>query len=147
MNRGTFTAHKTSQVSYDFQGAGILLAEDTDFNREIAVELLELVNCRVETAVDGAEALEKFCRSEPGEYQLLLLDVQMPKKNGYEVARAIRMLGREDAKMIPILAMTANAFAEDIAASLSAGMNDHIAKPVDTEVFYSILARYLNETK
>ena len=147
LNRGTFTAHKTSQVSYDFQGAGILLAEDTDFNREIAVELLELVNCRVETAVDGAEALEKFCRSEPGEYQLLLLDVQMPKKNGYEVARAIRMLGREDAKMIPILAMTANAFAEDIAASLSAGMNDHIAKPVDTEVFYSILARYLNETK
>lgn len=130
---------------YDFKGKRVLLVDDTDFNREIAKELLEMVNLQVDTAVNGKEGLDTFEASEPGYYDAILMDVQMPVMNGYDAARAIRNSKHPKAGKICIIAMTANAFAEDIAKSLEAGMNDHISKPIDTELMYEVLSRYINK--
>lgn len=100
---------------------------------EILTELLKMAGAECEWAKNGKEALEKFEQSEPGQYDLILMDVQMPVMNGHEAARAIRALARCDAMRIPIIAMTANAFAEDEKAALDAGMNAHVAKPLDIE--------------
>ena len=83
---------------------------------------------------DGQEAVELFRNSEPGEFDVILMDIMMPVMNGYEAAKTIRSLNREDAKTIPIIAMTANAFAEDVQAALNAGMDDHVAKPIDMDI-------------
>lgn len=123
----------------DFRGRRFLLAEDNELNREIAVELLSVTGAAMETAVDGKEAVEKFTVSLPGYYDLILMDVQMPEMNGYEATKAIRALERPDALSVPILAMTANAFSEDVEKSLACGMNGHISKPIDLkEVFEKI---------
>lgn len=114
----------------DFAGKHILLVEDNELNREIAVELLGAAGAGVETACDGKKGCEKFAASPEGCYDLILMDIQMPVMNGYEAARTIRAMKRRDAAA-PILAMTADAFAKDIRAAQEAGMNGHLSKPLD----------------
>lgn len=123
----------------DFRGRRFLLAEDNELNREIAVELLSATGAVIEAAENGKEAVEKFSQSLPGYYDLILMDIQMPQMNGYEATEAIRSMKRRDALTIPILAMTANAFSEDVDKSLACGMNGHISKPIELkEVFEKI---------
>lgn len=129
------------EEEYDFGGRRVLLAEDTEINAEIAKELLELVNMNVDHAWNGKEAVDMFAAAKPGTYTAVLLDVQMPIMNGYEAVTAIRALDHPDSAKIPIYAMTANAFSEDISAALNAGMNGHIAKPIDTKILYEILQK------
>lgn len=124
---------------YDFQGKRILLAEDNMLNREIAVELISATGASVEEAEDGLEAVDKFNQSAEGYYDLILMDIQMPRLDGYEATRRIRKLSRPDAQTIVIFAMTADAFADDIAKSKQAGMNGHISKPLDIKVVYEQL--------
>ena len=121
-------------VSSDFRGRSILLVEDNELNSEIAIAILNEYGFQVHTAENGAEAVEKIKNSIPGDYDLVLMDVQMPVMNGYEATRAIRRSSHELAKTIPIIAMTANAFTEDIQHSLAAGMNAHVSKPVEMKV-------------
>ncbi len=128
---------------YDFSGRRLLLVEDNEFNREVAKEFLEMTGAAVECAGDGREALEKFTSSEPGHYALILMDVQMPVMSGYEATRAIRASDHAEAETIHILAMTANAFSEDIAAAVAAGMNGHLAKPIDVAALYRLIASHL----
>lgn len=128
----------------DFSGKRVLLAEDNELNTEIAVELLEMTGLAVECAENGQAAVDKFAASEQGYYNLIFMDIQMPIMNGNEAARAIRSLPRRDAKGIPIVAMTANAFNDDIQASMNAGMNEHISKPLDLKVLTKTLTKWLN---
>lgn len=114
-------------VDYDFKGKRILLVEDNELNREIAEELIGVTGASVESAEDGVQAVEMFKESAEGYYDLILMDVQMPHMDGYEATRCIRALGRSDAQKVPIFAMTANAFAEDVQKSREAGMNAHIS--------------------
>ncbi|MGN0650507.1 MAG: hybrid sensor histidine kinase/response regulator [Oscillospiraceae bacterium] len=116
---------------YDFGGRRVLLAEDLEFNAEIATEFLHQANITAEVARDGAEAVRMFEQSEPGYYELIFMDIIMPELDGCEAARTIRSMERGDAKTIPIIAMTANAFVEDIKKTMKAGMNGHIAKPIE----------------
>ncbi len=126
-----------------FHGKRILLAEDNALNAEIAIEILGMADLTVEHAEDGRQALEMFQRSAPGYYNLIFMDIQMPAMNGYESTRAIRALDRPDAASIPILAMTANAFTEDVEAALKSGMNGHIAKPLDFGQLSQALKKWL----
>lgn len=135
------TEQANAEKSYDFGGRRVLLAEDTEMNAEIAKELLLLVNMQTDHAWDGKEAVEMFAAAKPGTYAAVLMDVQMPKLNGYEATAAIRALKHPDAATVPIFAMTANAFTEDVSAALNAGMNGHIAKPIDTELLYETLRK------
>jgi len=124
-------------------GKKLLLAEDNELNREIAVELLETHGLLIDTAENGSIAVNKFEASAPGEYAGILMDIQMPVMDGYRATKMIRSLEREDARTIPILALTANAFASDIGKAHSGGMNDHIAKPIDIEILMDILRRWI----
>lgn len=130
-------------VDYDFKGKRILLVEDNELNREIAEELIGVTGASVESAEDGVQAVEMFKESTEGYYDLILMDVQMPHMDGYEATRCIRALGRSDAQKVPIFAMTANAFAEDVQKSREAGMNAHISKPLDIRAVYKQMNRYL----
>lgn len=130
-------------VDYDFKGKRILLVEDNELNREIAEELIGVTGASVESAEDGVQAVEMFKESAEGYYDLILMDVQMPHMDGYEATRCIRALGRSDAQKVPIFAMTANAFAEDVQKSREAGMNAHISKPLDIRAVYKQMNRYL----
>lgn len=121
----------------------ILLVEDNELNREIASELLQMYGFIIDKAEDGQRAVEKFSASVPGEFDCILMDIQMPVMDGYQATRTIRALKREDAKTIPILALTANAFATDLAKAHSAGMNDHIAKPIDINRLLEALQRWM----
>ncbi len=115
-------------------GLHILAAEDNELNSEILNEILEMKGAACDIAENGKKALEMFSTSDPGKYDLILMDVQMPVMNGYEATQAIRMCGHPEAKTIPIIAMTANAFAEDIQKALDSGMNDHVSKPIDLDI-------------
>ena len=130
-------------IDYDFKGKRILLVEDNELNREIAEELLGATGASVESAEDGVQAVKKFKESAEGYYDLILMDVQMPHMDGYEATRCIRALGRSDAQKVPIFAMTANAFAEDVQKSREAGMNAHISKPLNIRAVYKQMNRYL----
>lgn len=121
---------------YDFKGKRILLVEDNELNREIATELIGVTGASVESAEDGIQAIEMFKNSAEGYYDLILMDIQMPRMDGYEATRQIRMMQRSDAGKVPIFAMTANAFAEDELKSREAGMNAHISKPLDIQAVY-----------
>ena len=126
----------------DLHGLHVLLAEDNDLNAEIAVSLLEEQGMIVTRAADGKSALLKFCNTAPGTFDLILMDIMMPEMNGYETTKAIRNLSdRPDGKEIPIIAMTANAFAEDVQAALDAGMDDHVAKPMDMDILISAIEK------
>ncbi len=114
-------------------GRRFLVAEDNELNAEILCELLQMHGAKSVVKRDGAQAVREFCSRAPGTYDAILMDIQMPEMNGYEAARAIRSLGRADGGQIPIIAMTANAFTEDIQAALQAGMNAHVAKPIDMQ--------------
>ena len=128
----------------DLHGLHVLLAEDNDLNAEIAVSLLEEQGMIVTRAADGKSVLAQFCHTAPGTFDLILMDIMMPEMNGYESTKAIRNLpDRPDGKKIPIIAMTANAFAEDVQAALNAGMDDHVAKPVDMEILTSVITKYI----
>lgn len=126
-----------------FQGRRILLVEDNQLNREIAEEILGYTGVMVESVEDGKQALDKFIEMEAGYYDLIFMDVQMPVMNGYEATRAIRAAGRSDAREIPIVAMTVNAFTDDVIASKQAGMNEHITKPLDAEQLVQCMRIYL----
>ena len=132
---------KLEQVS--IENVTILLAEDNELNQEIACFVLETAGAKVIKAVNGQEAVDMFSDSRPGEIDVILMDVMMPVMGGLEATRTIRNLSRPDASKIPILAMTANAFTEDILTVKRAGMNDHLAKPLDTTLVIQTIARYV----
>lgn len=129
--------------SLTLEGKRILLAEDNDINAEIVLELLKSTGVQVDWARDGREAVDTVDHARPGYYDLILMDIQMPHLDGYQATRAIREMDRKDTKRIPIIAMTANAFTEDVRRSLQAGMNEHISKPVDLAQLEQVLKKYL----
>ena len=124
-------------------GTKILLTEDNDLNAEIATELLQEEGCTVDRAKDGVECVDMLEKAANGTYQLILMDIQMPVMNGYDAAKKIRRMEDPQKANIPIIAMTANAFTEDRQAALDAGMNDHIAKPINMNVLVPTLRKYL----
>ena len=127
----------------DYSGQRILLVEDNELNREIATELLKLTDVEIECAENGKAAVKKFNSSEPNHYDLIFMDIQMPVMNGYAAAGEIRKLMRYDAKSVPIIAMTADAFAEDVKKALNSGMNEHISKPLDIDKLVAVLRKWL----
>ena len=128
-----------------FEGKKLLLVEDNELNQEIAVEILQETGFVMDVADDGAAAVEKLKGAEPGQYDLILMDIQMPILNGYEATKQIRALDQPGISDIPIIAMTANAFDEDKKAALAAGMNGHIAKPIDVPKLMELLTEILNQ--
>ncbi|MBR1393691.1 MAG: response regulator [Ruminococcus sp.] len=140
-NMNLFKEKKRAELS----GRHILLAEDVFINAEIMKKLLELRGSSIDHAENGRIAVEMFSRSEPGFYDAVLMDVRMPEMDGLEATQAIRALARPDAAVIPIIAMTANAFDEDVQRSLQAGMNAHLSKPVEPERLYQTLEELIAE--
>lgn len=139
-------ASEAPEETADFTGKRVLLVEDNELNREIAHEILSQAGFEVEAAEDGSIAVEMVEGSTPGYYDLILMDVQMPIMNGYEATRAIRSLENKELASTVIIAMTANAFEEDKKAALDAGMNEHIAKPIDMEVLFEVLGKVCNDS-
>ncbi len=135
-------ADEDAQV--DFSGKRLLLVEDIDVNMEIAVMLLSQMGFTVETAENGQQAVDMVCASQPGYFDAVLMDIQMPVMDGYEATRRIRALENEDLAQIPIVAMTANAFKEDVQAALASGMQAHIPKPIEVDVLIGTLTEVLS---
>ncbi len=129
----------------DYTGCRVLLVEDNDLNAEIATEILEMMNLTVERAENGLAAVQRFTESPQGWYDLIFMDIQMPVMNGYESTSSIRRSTHPDATRIPIVAMTANAFAEDVRDAENAGMNAHIAKPLEIEKLRDVLGHWLKK--
>ncbi|MBU3876301.1 transporter substrate-binding domain-containing protein [Faecalicatena sp. AGMB00832] len=134
---------ETMQAHY-LEGKTILLAEDNDLNAEISIELLKMQGAEVCRAANGEAAVELFDKSRPGQYQAILMDIQMPVMDGLTACRRIRGMERQDAKAIPIIAMTANSFKEDEDAALAAGMDDFLTKPVDVSQLYQVLKKAID---
>lgn len=130
----------------DFSGKRLLLAEDNELNREIAVSILEMQGFSVESAVDGGEAVRLFAEQPAFYYDAVLMDIRMPVLNGLEATKKIRTLGKADSRAIPIIALTANAFDEDTRKSMESGMNGHLAKPIDVPQLMRILQNCLNKS-
>ena len=133
MTQSTATEEKKQSEVISLSGLKVLAAEDNEINAEILVELLDMEDVQCDIAYNGKEALTKFENSKPGQYDFIFMDVQMPVMNGYEATKAIRECNHPTAKTIPIIAMTANAFDDDVKAALDSGMNAHIAKPIDMD--------------
>ena len=131
-----------AETDFDFSGYRVLVAEDNEINWEILKELLSDLGMELEWAENGKICLEKFEESKPGDYDVIFMDVRMPIMNGYEATRAIRGLERPDAQEIPIIAMTADAFSEDIQHCLESGMNAHTAKPINLDELLALLKKY-----
>ena len=131
--------------SGDLSGYHFLLVEDNEINSEILGELLQMWGATFTLRCDGLQAVNEFNQSEPGTYDAIFMDIQMPVMNGYEATREIRKLAHPDAASIPIFAMTANAFAQDVRDALEAGMNAHISKPVEMDLLYSTVSKYLKK--
>jgi CheY-like chemotaxis protein len=127
----------------DFKGKRILLAEDNELNRTIAVAILEEAGFLIDVAKDGVEAVDKMVSAPAGYYDIILMDVQMPRMDGYEAARQIRALEDPRKAAIPIVAVTANAFEEDRKIAMEAGMNGHLAKPYDIPAIMETLEKLL----
>ena len=141
---GSETVHdQTSDQSVELSGHRILLAEDNELNWEVAEELLSDLGLEIEWAEDGQICLDKFQKSPEGYYDAILMDIRMPNMNGYEATEAIRALDRGDAVSVPIIAMSADAFSDDIQHCHECGMNAHIAKPIDIAEVSRLLKRYL----
>ena len=134
------------EIDFDYSRYRLLLVEDNELNREIALELLSLTGVQVETAENGLRAVEIFSHSPEGYFDLIFMDIQMPLMNGYDAAKKIRQLPRKDAQTVWIVAMTANAFVEDIRLSQEAGMNEHCSKPVNADRLHEILHKRLSHT-
>ena len=132
---------ESQEDDVSIEGMRILLAEDNELNMEIAEFMLQNEGAVVTKTWNGQEAVELFRNSEQGEFDVILMDIMMPVMNGYEAAKMIRSLDREDAKVIPIIAMTANAFTEDKMRAKEAGMDEHVAKPVDMELLIKVIHR------
>ncbi|MGN0673624.1 MAG: response regulator [Anaerovoracaceae bacterium] len=130
-------------LGIDLTGKRALLVEDNELNAEIAAEILGLTGIQVSHADDGTVAVDMISNCDDGYYDIIFMDIQMPKMNGYDAARAIRSIDREYCRQVPIIAMTANAFAEDVHAAKTVGMNEHIAKPLDLGVLARTLNRWL----
>ena len=135
-----------TNANTNLTGVKVLMAEDNDLNAEIAIIQLEECGMQVTLAVDGKQVVEVFADSPEGTFDVILMDIMMPQMNGYEATRAIRNLAdRPDGRTIPIIAMTANAFAEDVQASMDAGMNAHLAKPLQMDEVVKTIAGNLNK--
>ncbi len=134
-------------LQQDYSGKRVLLVEDNDINIEIAQEFLNMIGIQVETAPNGRLATDCVLDKEPGYYDLIFMDIQMPVMNGYEATQSIRSSGREDLENLPIIAMTADAFSDDIRKSKDAGMNDHMSKPVDLERLATVLRKWIPQTE
>lgn len=132
------------EAAASLSGRRVLLVEDNELNREIAGEILAMVGAEVEMAENGREAVEKFAASPCNYYDVILMDIQMPVMSGYEASQRIRSMDREDAAATVILALTANAFLEDVIESQRAGINEHISKPVSAEKLYSVISKWLS---
>ncbi len=143
LNQGGVKESEEGGERKNFSGHKVLLAEDNEINQEIAVTLLHDVGVEVDWAPNGQRAHEMFKQSSESEYSLILMDIQMPVMDGYEATRVIRRSGHPNASAVPILAMTANAFNEDVAAARDAGMNGHLSKPIDVNLLYTTLGAYL----
>ena len=139
------SSHKnhTATVQENLKGRNLLLCEDNELNAEIATRLLEMAECQVTWAENGQIAVEMFEASALDEYDAILMDIRMPVMNGIEATKVIRSLSRQDAQTVPIIAMTANAYESDKEMSMEAGMNAHLAKPVEPQVLYETLAKYV----
>ena len=137
--------HEKSMDASTLQGMRVLLVEDNDLNLEIAQFLLENAGMKVTTACNGQQAVDTFAAAAPGSFDAILMDVMMPVMDGYEATRTIRRLDHLDAGSIPILAMTANAFTEDRRRAYEAGMNEHLTKPLETELVLKTLAKYVKK--
>ncbi|HIZ78639.1 MAG TPA: response regulator, partial [Candidatus Lachnoclostridium stercorigallinarum] len=135
------------QSGISLEGRTVLLAEDNMVNMEIATEILTMEGIKVIQAWNGAEAVERFRESSPFSIDAILMDMQMPQMDGCEAARTIRSLIRPDAGTVPIIAVTANAFAEDIAATTAAGMNAHVSKPIDFQILRQTLEELIGGKK
>ncbi len=136
-------AEEDREVREDFTGKRALLVEDNDLNAEIAAEILRMTGMEVERACDGREAVDMFTASEKDYYDVIFMDIQMPIMGGYEATRLIRKMRRKDAKSVPIFALTANAFVSDINEAKDAGMDEHLAKPIDFEKLCIALSKFL----
>ena len=137
------TAEEDAPASAGLEGSRVLMAEDMDVNAEILMVLLEMRQIRSERAENGQLAVEMFSKHPAGYYNPILMDIRMPVMDGLEATRTIRSMERPDAKSIPVIAMTANAFEEDVQQSLQAGMNAHLSKPVEPERLYETLDRMI----
>ena len=133
----------STEEEVSFEGKKILLVEDNELNQEIAVEILKESGFILDVADNGAAAVEKMKAAKPGQYDLVLMDIQMPIMNGYEAVKHIRALKNPEISDIPIIAMTANAFDEDRRAAFEAGMDGHIAKPIDVSRLLELLKKIL----
>ena len=142
---GSRNASGPANKKMQLEGKHLLVAEDNDINQEVARMLLEDKGARVRCVDNGQEALDAFLASEPGEYDAILMDVQMPVMDGHEASRKIRASAHPQAKHIPIFAVTANAFSDDISAALAAGMNAHISKPLQVEQLYQVLVEHMGK--
>lgn len=147
----SINSNKTAKISNiknsrKLSDCRILIAEDNELNLEIAIELLKQTGASIESATDGREAVMMYESKPEGYYQLIIMDIQMPHLNGHEATIKIRNSSRRDAKTIPIVAMTANAYIEDVNAALSAGMNNHISKPIDIHLLFEIIYKELKRS-
>ncbi len=147
----TADASNSKQAEQDiaemFQELQFLAAEDNELNAEILTEILRMLGSSCDVVGNGQEAVKRFEDSVPGQYDAILMDVKMPVMSGYEATKAIRAGSHPDAKEIPIIAMTANAFTEDIKAAQDCGMNAHIAKPIDLKQFQTTVVRLVRERR
>lgn len=145
LSGGSYGKEKTPFGNYDFSKYRLLLVEDNDINMEVASEILSYSKIKIETAVNGIEAVKKFNENGENYYDVILMDIQMPLMNGYEATKQIRSSSLKYGKIISIFAMTANALPDDVSKTFSAGMNGHIGKPIDTNNLYKILDSVLNK--
>ena len=136
---------KTASIAAVLKGKKVIICEDHPVNREIMERLLEKKGMITMSAENGREGVRLFTDSKEGEISAILMDIRMPVMDGLAAAKVIRRLGRTDATVVPIIAISANAFEEDIHASANAGMNDHLAKTVDPDRLYEVLSRWMKE--
>ena len=138
------TKREPAVQTFSLDGITVLLAEDNAANMEIATEILSMSGMKIIQAWNGLEAVELFKESRPFAIDVILMDMQMPQMDGCEAAKNIRVLTRPDAKTVPIIAVTANAFAEDIAATTAAGMDAHVSKPIDFTVLQQTMEKLIS---